>query len=134
MKAEERWQARFRAPRMTLPVWARQAPNQAAYRCNVSGTWAAYAWDRSTGASRRVTRHPGGTPHATIDPAGQWIWWFADESGETGEDHEAYGRWMRQPFTGGPDEPIAVEPGVPAGLALSAIGTAAIGIAQPGAG
>lgn len=134
MKAEERWQARFRAPRMTLPVWARQAPNQAVYRCNVSGTWEAYAWDRITGASRRVTRHPGGTPHATIDPAGQWIWWFADESGETGEDHEAYGRWMRQPFTGGPDEPIAVEPGVPAGLALSAIGTAAIGIAQPGAG
>lgn len=128
MKAEEHWQARFRAPRMTLPVWARQAPNQAIYRCNVTGTWEIYAWDRITGASRQVTARPDGTEHCALDPTGQWIWWFAGSRCGTS------GQWMRQSFTGGPDQPIDVEPGLPAGIAISAIGLAAVGVACPGEG
>lgn len=128
MKAEERWQTRFRAPRVTLPVWARHAPARAVYRSNASGAWEIYTWDRSTGTTRQVTSRPKGTPHGTIDPTGRWIWWFSDTDGDE------WGRWMRQPFTGGPDEPIDLAPGFPSGIALSASGEAAIGMARPGEG
>ncbi len=123
MKAEERWQARFRAPRMTLPVWARQAPNRAVYRCDFSGAWEIYAWDRPMGTTRQVTDRAKGTALGTIDPTGQWIWWFADTDGDE------YGVWMRQPWDGGPDKPAHpdVLPGYPAGLGLSATGAAVIG-------
>jgi dipeptidyl aminopeptidase/acylaminoacyl peptidase len=130
MKAEERWQARFRAPRMTLPVSARQAPSRAIYRSNSTGTWEIYAWDRASGATRQVTDRPGGTLHAAIDPVGQWIWWFADTGGDE------WGVWHRQRFAGGPDEPVDPEmaPGQLAGIALATNGTAAIGMARPGEG
>lgn len=128
MKAEERWQARFRAPRMTLPIWARQAPNRSIYRCNASGTWEIYAWDRSTGTTHQVTNRAKGTAHAAIDPNGQWIYWFDDTDGDE------FGVWMRQPFTGGRDEPVApdIEPGTVGGIALSTTGTAAISLAREG--
>ncbi|MEV5888362.1 S9 family peptidase [Nonomuraea fuscirosea] len=124
MKAEERWQARFRASRMTLPSWARQAPNRSIYRSNTTGKWEVYAWDRLTGTTRQVTDRPTGTAYAAIDPTGQWIYWFAD----TGAD---FGEWRRQPFTGGLDEPVAPDlpPGQPGGIALSTTGIAAISLA-----
>ncbi|WP_062358170.1 S9 family peptidase [Herbidospora yilanensis] len=121
MKAEERWQTRFRSPRMTLPTWARQAPHHAVYRSNASGTWEIYAWDRATGTSRQVTDRPNGTAYGDIDPTGQWIWWFADTDGDE------YGVWIRQHFHGGAARPLDISPGHPAGLALAANGTAAIG-------
>ncbi|WP_327088255.1 prolyl oligopeptidase family serine peptidase [Nonomuraea sp. NBC_01738] len=128
MKAEERWQARFRAPSMTLPTWARQAPNRSIYRCNVTGTWEVYAWDRHTGITRQVTDQPKGTAHAAIDPTGQWIYWFADM------DADEHGGWMRQPFAGGPDEPVdpTIPVGHPGGIFLSATGVAAINLASEG--
>ncbi|MEU7832547.1 prolyl oligopeptidase family serine peptidase [Nonomuraea sp. NPDC049129] len=128
MKAEERWQARFRASRMTLPSWARLAPNRSIYRSNATGTWEVYAWDRASGANRQVTDRPKGTAHAAIDPTGQWIYWFADTEGDE------FGTWWRQPFTGGPDEPVApdLEPGQPGGIALSMAGHAAISLASEG--
>ncbi|MEV7801582.1 prolyl oligopeptidase family serine peptidase [Microbispora sp. NPDC088329] len=121
MKAEERWQARFRAPRVTLPTWARHAPHRAVYRGNASGAWEIYAWDRSSGRTRQVTDRPHGTRYGAIDPTGRWIWWFGDTAGD------GYGVWSRQPFHGGPDEPLAVPPGHPCGLALASDGTAAVG-------
>ncbi|MFI6174583.1 S9 family peptidase [Nonomuraea sp. NPDC051191] len=128
MKAEERWQARFRASRMTLPTWARQAPNRSIYRSNATGTWEVYAWDRGTGVVRQVTDRPKGTAYAAIDPAGQWIYWFADTDGDE------FGTWWRQPFAGGPSEPAApgLPPGQPGGIALSATGLAAISLASEG--
>ncbi|MEV4159402.1 S9 family peptidase [Nonomuraea dietziae] len=128
MKAEERWQARFRAPSMTLPVWARQAPHRALYRSNASGTWEIYAWDRTTGVTRQVTTQAHGTRHAALDPTGQWIYWFADT------ESDDLGIWLRQRFTGGPDEPVApdLEPGQPGGLALSTTGLAVVSLARPG--
>ncbi|MBF8189525.1 S9 family peptidase [Nonomuraea sp. K274] len=128
MKAEERWQARFRASRMTLPSWARQAPNRSIYRSNATGTWEVYAWDRVTGATRQVTDRPKGTAYAAVDPTGQWIYWFADTDGDE------FGVWLRQPFTGGPDERVApgLPPGQPGGIALSATGAAAITFASEG--
>ncbi|MEV0351780.1 prolyl oligopeptidase family serine peptidase [Nonomuraea sp. NPDC050680] len=128
MKAEERWQARFRASRMTLPSWARLAPNRSIYRSNATGTWEVYAWDRASGANRQVTDRPRGTAHAAIDPTGQWIYWFADTEGDE------FGLWWRQPFNGGPDEQVApdLEPGQPGGIALSMAGHAAISLASEG--
>lgn len=123
MKAEERWQARFRAPRMTLPRWARQAPSRSIYRSNASGAWEIYAWDRVMGINRQVTDRPEGTAYGVLDPTGRWIWWFADTGGDE------YGVWMRRLWTGGPDEVAhpGVPAGYPAGIALSASGVAAIG-------
>ncbi|MCA2227682.1 S9 family peptidase [Nonomuraea aurantiaca] len=128
MKAEERWQARFRASRMTLPSWARLAPNRSIYRSNATGTWEVYAWDRASGANRQVTDRPKGTAHAAIDPTGRWIYWFADTEGDE------FGLWWRQPFNGGPDEQVApdLEPGQPGGIALSMAGHAAISLASEG--
>ncbi|GIH62363.1 S9 family peptidase [Microbispora siamensis] len=125
MKAEERWQARFRAPRVTLPTWARQAPHRAVYRGTASGCWEIYAWDRSSGQTRQVTDRPHGTRYGAIDPTGQWIWWFGDIHGDT--DGDGHGVWSRQPFHGGPDVPLAMPPGHPCGLALASDGTAAVG-------
>ncbi|MEU7909687.1 S9 family peptidase [Microbispora bryophytorum] len=145
MKAEERWQARFRAPRVTLPTWARQAPQRAVYRGNASGFWEIYAWDRSSGQTRQVTDRPRGTRYGAIDPTGQWIWWFGDAHGDIhgdtavgthGDTHgdtqrvtdgDGHGVWSRQPFHGGPDVPLAMPPGHPCGLALSSDGAAAVG-------
>ncbi|GAA0383813.1 prolyl oligopeptidase family serine peptidase [Microbispora corallina] len=121
MKAEERWQARFRAPRVTLPAWARLAPQRAVYRGNASGAWEIYAWDRSTGQTRQVTDRPEGTSRGAIDPTGRWIWWFADTDGDE------MGVWMRQPFQGGEDVPAPMPPGHPCGLGLANNGTAAVG-------
>ncbi|MFC4013998.1 S9 family peptidase [Nonomuraea purpurea] len=128
MKAEERWQARFRASRMTLPSWARQAPNRSIYRSNASGTWEVYAWDRVTGAIRQVTDRPKGTVYAAIDPTGQWIYWFADTEGDE------FGVWWRQPFNGGPDELVAPDlpPGQPGGISLSTTGVVALTMASEG--
>jgi hypothetical protein len=47
--AEARWRARFTAPRVSLPQWARDAPDRCLYTSNASGTWEVYAWDRATG-------------------------------------------------------------------------------------
>ncbi|MFE3449808.1 prolyl oligopeptidase family serine peptidase [Nonomuraea sp. NPDC059194] len=128
MKAEERWQARFRAPSMTLPVWARQAPNRSLYRSNASGVWEIYAWDRTTGITRQVTDQPYGTAHAALDPTGNWIYWFA------GGERDELGVWMRQRFVGGEHEIIAPDlpPSEPGGIALSATGVAAVSLARAG--
>ncbi|MGW5050650.1 S9 family peptidase [Actinokineospora sp. NPDC004072] len=109
--AEERWRARFRAPRVTLPDWAREAPDRTAYVSNASGVWEVYAWDRSTDTHRQVTDRPNGTIHATVSPDGEHIWWFDDTDGDE------FGVWRRELFAGRPagaDAEVAV-PGVPAG-------------------
>ncbi|WP_017558833.1 S9 family peptidase [Nocardiopsis baichengensis] len=119
----ERWQDRFRAGRISLPSWAREAPDRSLFRSNSSGTWELYTWDRATGEQRQATARPQGTELGSLDPTGAWVWWFADTDGDE------FGVWMRRPFTGGPDEEAApgLAPSYPAGLALGADGTALIG-------
>lgn len=120
---EERWKARFRAARVSLPAWALDAPHRCLYLSNASGTFEIYTWDRLSGVTRQVTDRPNGTIIGTIDPTGEWVWWFADSDGDE------YGVWMRQPFEGGEDHTAApgLGPSYPAGLALGTSGRTLIG-------
>ncbi|MFJ7996614.1 S9 family peptidase [Streptomyces sp. NPDC096310] len=129
------WERRFRAPRVSLPDWAEDAPERALFVSNATGTYELYAWDRATGAQRQVTDRPNGTTDGVLSLDGEWIWWFSDTDGDE------FGVWMRQPFSGagetgagaaesgpGPDEPAAgLAPSYPAGLALGRDGTAVVG-------
>lgn len=126
MVDDARWKARFRAARMSLPRWARDAPSRSIYRSNVSGTWEIYTWDRDTGAQRQVTDRPNGTWIGAIDPSGEWVWWFADTGGDE------FGVWNRVPFDAeeGAESVPAVpdlEPSYPAGLCLGRTGLAVVG-------
>jgi acetyl esterase/lipase len=117
------WEKRFRAPRVSLPDWAEDAPSRALFVSNATGTSELYAWDRSTGEQRQATDRPNGTTDGTLTPDGEWIWWFSDTDGDE------FGVWMRQPFGGGPDEPAVpgLDPAYPAGLALGRDGLAVVG-------
>ncbi|MGH3707552.1 MAG: S9 family peptidase [Pseudonocardiaceae bacterium] len=116
--AEARWRARFTAPRVSLPQWARDAPDRCLYTSNASGIWEVYAWDRATGTHRQVTDRPHGTHIATVTPDGEQVWWFADTDGDE------FGSWVIEPFGGRPaDQPpqpavLGTAPGYPAGLDL----------------
>ncbi|WP_328495555.1 prolyl oligopeptidase family serine peptidase [Streptomyces sp. NBC_00414] len=125
------WEKRFRAPRVSLPDWAEDAPHRSLFVSNATGTYELYAWDRDTGAQRQVTDRPNGTTDGVLSPDGEWIWWFDDKDGDE------FGIWRRQPFsgpddgaggTGGPDAPAApgLDPSYPAGLALGRDGRTAI--------
>lgn len=117
------WEKRFRAPRVSLPDWAEDAPDRALFVSNATGTYELYAWDRATGSQRQVTDRPNGTTEGVLAPDGESVWWFSDTDGDE------FGIWMRQPFGGGGDEPAV--PGLaasyPAGLAIGRDGTAVVG-------
>ncbi|MGQ4514659.1 prolyl oligopeptidase family serine peptidase [Streptomyces sp. DW26H14] len=121
------WEKRFRAPRVSLPDWAEDAPDKALFVSNATGTYELYAWDRATGAQRQATDRPNGTTDGVLTPDGAWIWWFSDTDGDE------FGVWMRQPFDGRPDgqadEPAVpgLAPSFPAGLALGRGGLAVVG-------
>lgn len=117
------WEQRFRAPRVSLPDWAEDAPDRSLFVSNATGTYELYAWDRATGEQRQVTDRPNGTTDGVLTPDGKWIWWFADKDGDE------FGIWMRQPFGGGPDEPAApgLDASYSAGLSLGRDGTAVVG-------
>ncbi len=109
---EQRWRARYTAPRMSRPAWARDALDRCLYTSNASGTTEVYVWDRATDLHRRVTDRPSGTYAATLTPDGAAVWWFADTDGDE------FGHWVTEPFAGGAPEPALpdVEDGYPAGL------------------
>jgi dipeptidyl aminopeptidase/acylaminoacyl peptidase len=122
--ADARWRARFTAARVSLPNWARDAPDRNIYISNVSGVFEIYAWDRATDTHRQVTDRPNGTYNGMIAPDGQHIWWFKDSDGDE------FGSWVSEPFAGRParQEPMAAVPGsvpgYPAGLGVGRTVTA----------
>jgi dipeptidyl aminopeptidase/acylaminoacyl peptidase len=116
------WEKRFRAPRVSLPDWAEDAPHRSLFVSNATGTYELYAWDRTTGEQRQVTDRANGTTDGVLSPDGEWIWWFDDKDGDE------FGVWRRQPFHGGPDEEATpgLDPSYPAGLAIGRDGATAI--------
>ncbi|MGI5456611.1 S9 family peptidase [Streptomyces sp. CA-249302] len=116
------WERRFRAPRVSLPDWAEDAPDHSLFVSNATGTYELYAWDRASGEQRQVTDRPNGTTDGVLSPDGAWIWWFDDKDGDE------FGVWRRQPFEGGPDDLAApgLDASYPAGLALGRDGRTAI--------
>ncbi|GAA3807477.1 prolyl oligopeptidase family serine peptidase [Streptomyces phyllanthi] len=116
------WEKRFRAPRVSLPDWAEDAPHRSLFVSNATGTYELYAWDRETGEQRQVTDRANGTTDGVLAPDGEWIWWFDDKDGDE------FGVWRRQPFHGGPDEEAApgLAPSYPAGMAIGRDGRTAV--------
>jgi dipeptidyl aminopeptidase/acylaminoacyl peptidase len=116
--AESRWRARFTAARVSLPNWARDAPDRNIYISNVSGVFEIYAWDRVTDTHRQVTDRPNGTYNGAISPDGARIWWFKDSDGDE------FGSWVAESFAGRPAEATPADavpgsvPGYPAGLGI----------------
>ncbi|MFE5852078.1 prolyl oligopeptidase family serine peptidase [Streptomyces sp. NPDC056500] len=117
------WEKRFRAPRVSLPDWAEDAPDRSLFVSNATGTYELYAWDRSTGGQRQATDRPSGTTDGVLSPDGQWIWWFSDTDGDE------FGVWLKQPFGGGDDSPAApgLSPSYSAGLAIGRHGASVVG-------
>ncbi len=101
------WEARFRAPRATLPRWGRLRPERCAYTSTASGSWQVHVWDRERGRHRQATDGPIGTVDGLLTPDGAQLCWFADETGDE------TGAWMASPFDGGDPSPLL--PGSPRG-------------------
>ena len=101
------WERRYRAPKLTLPLWSRVAPDRAVYETNESGIWQVHALDVITGETRQVSDHPVGVTvgYASRDGA-EVVFWQEDTGDETG-------RWLAQPWEGGGAEPFL--DGVPTG-------------------
>jgi acetyl esterase/lipase len=116
--AEAPWRRRFRAARISLPVWARDDPARCLYRSNEGGVTELHVWDRRIDARRQVTKRPFGTTSGALDPRGDRVWWFDDEHGNE------LGRWVVEPFDDGHERAVAASddlpPGYEAGLALGA--------------
>ncbi|MFE2534487.1 prolyl oligopeptidase family serine peptidase [Streptomyces sp. NPDC059371] len=121
------WEKRFRAPRVSLPDWAEDAPHRSLFVSNATGTYELYAWDRATGKQRQVTHRANGTTDGVLSPDGEWIWWFDDKDGDE------FGVWRRRPFdaalvVGDVDDPAVpgLDPSYPAGLAIGRDGRTAV--------
>ena len=119
------WELRLRARQVELPEWAEHRPDRACVVATSRGVLQAHSWDVRTGHLVLATDRPQGTTMATIDPHGEWVWWFDDTDGDE------FGRWRRQPFGSPPSEgvqdPIALPDAYPAGLLLARDGTAVVG-------
>src|SRR5215211_3648013 len=123
---EPRWKQRYRAPSLTLPRWAPDAPEHLVYASNLSGSWQVHAWDRAADRHRQVSDHPTGVTAGGLTPDGAKLVWFEDSKGDE------VGRWLQQPFEGGEAAPLVAdaEPAWSAGLALGPKGLVAVGLAS----
>lgn len=119
------WEQRLRAGRVLLPVWAADRPDRAVVVMTDDGRLQVHSWTPSTGRPVPATARAQGTTLATIDPGGNWLWWFDDTDGDE------HGVWRRQPFGSTParryETPIDLPASYPRGLLLGRDGTAVIG-------
>ena len=111
-----RWEQRLRARRVSLPDWAEDAPDRCAVVATTAdGVLETHSWSPGT-EPVQLTSRSDGTVDSTIDPSGEWIWWFDDHDGDE------YGVWRRQPFGAAPGQGVEDATGLPAaysvGLAL----------------
>jgi dienelactone hydrolase len=126
------WERRFRAGRVGMPEWARDAPQRCAVVATTGGVLEVHSWEEASRQLTRLTWRREGTAHAAIDPSGEWIWWFDDAAGSE------HGIWRRQPF-GDVDGSAAVRasrlpPAYSCGLALGRNELSIIGQTDDGYG
>jgi dienelactone hydrolase len=125
------WEARFRAARVGLPQWARDAPDRCAVLATAGGVLEVHSWVVG-GDLVRATARPEGTGYGMVDRAGEWLWWFDDTAGDE------FGVWRKQPFGSGPghrvEDATGLDPAYPAGLALGPDGLAVVGRSGDGYG
>jgi dienelactone hydrolase len=119
------WEQRVRARRVGLPDWAEDVPD----RCCVvattpDGVIETHSWAPGT-EPMQLTRRSDGTTDCTIDPPGEWVWWFDDHDGDE------YGVWRRQRWGAAPGEGVEDPTGLPAaysvGLAIGRSGVVVVG-------
>ncbi|MFD0482059.1 prolyl oligopeptidase family serine peptidase [Kineococcus sp. GCM10028916] len=120
-----RWEKRFRAGRVGLPEWAEDAPDRCVVEATVAGVLEVHSFEAASGELRRLTDRPEGTSSATIDHAGEFVWWFDDTAGDE------YGVWRRQPFGSAPgtsvEDPLGLPAAYPAGLSMGRSGVVVVG-------
>ncbi|MFC1419064.1 prolyl oligopeptidase family serine peptidase [Streptacidiphilus cavernicola] len=114
----------YQVYRPVLPLPSPSAPHLMVFTGDADGRCEVFTWDGRTSTARQVTDRPHGTLHCAVDADGA-VWWFDEDLGGTG-------RWQVQPFGGGPDTPAltGVAPGRHRGLAMSAVGTVAMGLSD----
>ena len=81
------WERRFRAPLLSFPAWATDAPDRLVIASTESGSYQLHTWDRVTGERRQVTARPGRRARGPADAAtGPASIWFHDATGaESGQ-------------------------------------------------
>ncbi|TQK50135.1 prolyl oligopeptidase family protein [Streptomyces sp. SLBN-118] len=114
--------SRYQTYRSELPEVCATDPTRMAFTADADGRCEVFTWNAATGRARQVTDRPRGTLHTAIDRDGH-VWWFD-------EDANGLGRWMFQPFDGGPDLPglRGVPPGVARGLGVAEDATVAMAV------
>ena len=110
------WEDRFRARRVSLPDWARDRPERAVVLATTdAGVLEVHSWQVGATGLTPATDRPDGTSGATVDPAGEWLWWFDDDRGDE------RGVWRRQPFGSAPGAAVdatGLEAAYSSGLAV----------------
>ncbi|MFJ3186551.1 alpha/beta hydrolase family protein [Streptomyces halstedii] len=117
--------ARFHVYHGSLPQVCGGDPDRMAFTADADGRCQIFTWDASARRARQVTHRPQGTAHSAVDPAAH-VWWFD-------EDARGAGRWLFQPFDGGPDRPglTGVPRGTPRGLSVGDDATVVMGVGGP---
>ena len=67
VQARPLWEQRMRAPRYTLPAWAKSAPDRCVFVSDRSGVAQVYCWDRTAGTVRQVTDRAAGVQNCAIE-------------------------------------------------------------------
>ena len=125
MSATPRWEARFRARRIGLPDFARDAEDRTiAVATTAAGTLELHWWTVGDDEPTPATDRPEGTAHGTLDPTGRFLWWFDDRKGDE------RGVWRRQPYGSGPGTqadatglPAAYSRGLALGRGVAVVGS-----------
>ena len=125
------WEARFRARRLGLPDFARDADERTvAVATTDDGTIELHWWTVGTADLVQATDRPEGTVDGTLDPTGEHLWWFDDRKGDE------KGVWRRQPYGSAPGShttATSLPPAYSSGLALG-VRTAVVGSTDDGYG
>lgn len=119
------WEARFRARRLGLPDFARDASERTVVVATTAdGTIELHWWQVGGAELTTATNRPEGTMDGELDPSGRHLWWFDDRAGDE------RGVWRRQPYGSSPGSasdatglPVAYSTGLALGLQHAVVGS-----------